>query len=109
MAVVVDIFSLLTAVAGWYYLFYSRAAQRLEAIEEAKINARRVMLRRLGGGFMLVLAICFFAGCQDGLSRQTFLGLWLGVLLLLAAIVALALYDVRLTWKLHRDRSNRRP
>ena len=108
MAVVVDIFSLLTAVAGWYYLFYSRAAQRLEAIEEAKINVRRVMLRRVGGGIMLLLAVCFCAGFQEGLSNAVFLRVWLAVLVLLGAIVALALYDVRLTWKLHRDRWNRR-
>ena len=28
---------------------------------------------------------------------------------LVAAIIALGLYDVRLTWKLHRERWNRRP
>jgi Na+/H+ antiporter NhaD/arsenite permease-like protein len=107
VAVLVDIFSLLTAGAGWYYMFYSRAAQKLGALEETRINARRVSLRRVGGGVMLLLAVCFFAGFQEGLSNAAFLRVWLAVLALLGAIVVLALYDVRLTWKLHRDRSNR--
>ena len=38
------IFSLLTAAAGWHYLFYSRAAHRLGVIEDAALNERRVML-----------------------------------------------------------------
>lgn len=109
MAAVVDIFSLLTAIAGWYYMFYSRAAQKLGAVEETRINARRVVLRRIGGGIMLLLAACFFAGFQEGLSNAVFLRVWLAVLFLLGAIVVLALYDVRLTWKLHKDRWNRRP
>ena len=105
---VVDIFSLLTAAAGWYYLFYSRAAKRLLAVEEARTNAKRVLLRRAGGAVMLLLGVLFFAGFQEGLANATFLAIWLGVLTLLGAIIVLALYDVRLTWKLHRDRQNPR-
>jgi UDP-N-acetylmuramyl pentapeptide phosphotransferase/UDP-N-acetylglucosamine-1-phosphate transferase len=105
---VVDIFSLLTAAAGWYYLFYSRAAQKLGAVEEGRINARRVQLRRAGGGVMLLLGVLFFAGFQEGLANATFLGIWCGVLVLLGAIVVLALYDVRLTLKLHKHRQNPR-
>lgn len=109
MIAVVDIFSLLTAAAGWYYLFYSRAAFRLQAIEEARLNARRVMLRRAGGTMMLLLGVFFFLGFQEGLGARAFLWVWLTVLFLLGAIVVLALYDVRLTWKLRQDRWNRRP
>lgn len=109
MTALIDIFSLLTAAAGWYYLFYSRAAQKLQAVEEKRTNARRVLLRRAGGAIMLALGVLFFAGFQEGLPDGAFLGIWLGVLALLGAIVLLALYDVRLTWKLHRHRQNPRP
>jgi hypothetical protein len=36
MNALIAIFSLLIAAVGWYYLFYSRAAARLESIEAAR-------------------------------------------------------------------------
>ena len=56
------IFALLTGAAGWFYLFYSRAAHRLAGIEDQRLNARRVALRRVGGVAMLLLGGFFFAG-----------------------------------------------
>ena len=100
---VIDIFSILTAAAGWYYLFYSRAAQKLEAIESRQINARRVLLRRLGGLAMLALGILFFAGFQN-LRPFPFVVVWIAVMAILATIVVLALIDVRLTYKIQKSR-----
>ena len=106
------IFALLTGAAGWYYLFYSRAAQRLEGIEEQALNDRRVRLRRAGGVVMLLLGAFFFAGSYAFSDpRQTpgaFLGVWVTVLVLLIVIVVLAMIDVRLTRRLRDRRSRRR-
>ena len=41
------IFALLVAAAGWYYLFYSKAAIGLRGIEDDRQNRLRVRLRRL--------------------------------------------------------------
>ena len=102
MNVVADMFSLLTGVAGWYYMFYSHAAQKLERIEAARLNALRIRLRRTNGFIMLLLAGCFYAACHRTEPHQ-FLVLFMAVLVLLAVIVSLALVDVRLTWKLRKD------
>jgi UDP-N-acetylmuramyl pentapeptide phosphotransferase/UDP-N-acetylglucosamine-1-phosphate transferase len=106
MPFIIDLFSLLTAAAGWYYVFYSRAARRLEGLEERGINVRRIRLRRVGGGAMMLLGVLFFVGFQRWIetSAGVFLAVWLGVLCLLAAIVALGLIDLRLTWKLRNLR-----
>jgi Na+/H+ antiporter NhaD/arsenite permease-like protein len=103
---IVSIFSLLTAAAGWHYLFFSRAAQKLERVEGESVNRARVILRRAGGAVMMSLGVLFFAGCQ-ALPPRALAAVWLGVLLLLASLVVLALVDVRLTWKL-KDRRDRR-
>ena len=106
MSFIVDLFSLLTAAAGWYYMFYSPAARNLEDLESRGINRQRVRLRRFGGGTMLLLGVLFFVGFQNWAEtiRAVFLAVWLGVLFLLATIIALAMIDVRLTWKLRRLR-----
>ncbi|HXE53802.1 MAG TPA: hypothetical protein VN541_12340 [Tepidisphaeraceae bacterium] len=106
MTTVVDIFALLTAAAGWYYMFYSRAARRLDRIEASERNTLRVRLRRLGGLIMLLLGVLFFAGFQSWVTDRAglFIGVWIGVLFLLLGIVVLALIDVRLTWKLRHQR-----
>src|SRR4051794_41753592 len=44
------ILALLTGVAGWFYLFFSRAAHRLAGVEDDRLNRRRVRLRPIGGG-----------------------------------------------------------
>ena len=103
------IFALLTGAAGWYYLFYSRAAHRLSGVEDEAINGRRVRLRRVGGVAMVLLGAFFFAGSYGfDNPKQTpgaFLGVWLTVFALLILIVVLAMIDVRLT---HRLRSRQR-
>jgi len=48
--------------AGWYYMFYSRAAHRLGAIENNAANLRRIRLRRVNGFIMFLLAVGLFAG-----------------------------------------------
>jgi Na+/H+ antiporter NhaD/arsenite permease-like protein len=102
----IDMFAVLTAAAGWYYMFYSRAAQNLEPLEARQLNRARVRLRRIGGGFMMLLGVLFFAGFQN-LRPMAYIAVWIGVLIALAAIVILALIDMRLTWKLQKHR--RRP
>ena len=41
------IFSLFVAAAGWYYMFYSKAASRLSGIEDSRANGVRVWLRKM--------------------------------------------------------------
>jgi hypothetical protein len=94
---------LLVGIAGWYYLFYSRAAHRLATVEADAANARRVRLRRLNGAVMLVLAALIYIGTRGIDAQQhprAFLAVWSCVICLLLAVVALALVDVRLTMKL---------
>jgi hypothetical protein len=106
MTLLAGIFALLTGAAGWYYLFYSRAAQRLSLIEDQRLNDRRIALRRVGGVVMLLLGGMFFAGFaafdDPYLTPGRFLGIWLTVLGLLVLIVVLALIDLRLTYRLRR-------
>lgn len=106
---VVDGFSLLCAIAGWFYLFYSKAASRLAPVESRRLNMLRVRLRRICGAAMFLLAVAFFAGFNtvDERTPQLFLAVWLGVLILLLAVVALALADLRLTWRLHHRRDQK--
>jgi drug/metabolite transporter (DMT)-like permease len=103
-----SIFSLLVAAAGWYYMFYSRAASNLTGIEDEQLNHRRQRLRQIGGFVMLLLAVALFAGFHTvdaKTSAQAFLLVWMAVFLLLMTIVLLAMVDLRLTWKLrHRRR-----
>ena len=99
--------ALLIAVAGWHYLFYSRAAERLAGVEEDRLNRLRVRLRRVGGVVLLALGPTFFAGFRTldptaDFDAGTFLGLWLSVMGLMGVMVVLALVDVRLTLKLRR-------
>src|SRR3954470_16488360 len=97
------IFSLAVAAAGWYYMFYSRAASRLSGIEDTHINTTRVWLRKINGLLMFLLAICFFAGFfavdLDHPTRMTAF-VWLAVCGLLLALLALGVVDLRLTWRL---------
>lgn len=101
--IVPSVFCLLVGAAGWYYMFYSRAAVHLEGIELIHLNMRRRRLRRVGGGIMLLLAVGVFALFNkfDPVSHPA-VAAWilLGVLMLLAGIVVLGLMDLRLTWRL---------
>lgn len=97
-------FCLLVAIAGWYYLFFSRAAGRLDGIEAHAINRRRVRLRRVCGFVMLVLAASFYTLLQvlDRAAAGMLLLLLATIVLCLLLIVVLALIDIRLTWKLRQ-------
>ena len=100
MAAILD---LLIGLAGWYYLFYSKAAVRLVGIENPAINQRRQRLRRINGLVMLLLAGSFYAGVFTIKIEQTpqaFAVVWLSILILLLVIVVLAIADLRLTSKL---------
>jgi hypothetical protein len=99
------ILALLIAAAGWFYMFYSQAATRLAAFESKAANRKRVMLRRLGGGLMFLLAVMIFAGLETIDPKQSpnaFVGVWAGVVVVMFAILVLALVDVRLTGDLRR-------
>lgn len=102
------ILALLTATAGWFYMFHSKAAEGLADVEERRLNLRRVRLRRVGGFVMICLGVMLYLGfhAADAEARpRVFLAVWLGVMLLLAVVVLLALIDVRLTLRLrHRQR-----
>ena len=107
MPYVSAIFALIVAAAGWYYMFYSRAAERLAEVEEQQLNQRRVRLRRICGFAMLLLAVCFFTlfwTFDPEQSRVAFALMMLAVLILLATVVILALIDVRLTYRLRQQR-----
>lgn len=106
MPVLAAILALLTGVAGWFYMFHSRAAAGLIEVEDRALNARRVRLRRIGGFVMLALGAMFYvaAAATEGEGRPGLLFVigWLSVMCLLAALVVLALVDVRLTLRLRR-------
>jgi hypothetical protein len=107
----VGILALLIAAVGWYYLFYSRATERLEAIEEQQTNRRRGILRRINAIVMLLMALGIAVGTfrfQAEQDQQAFLITWTIVILLLPASVTLALIDLRLTIKL-REQIRQRP
>jgi hypothetical protein len=107
---VTALFSLLVAAAGWYYMFYSRAATNLSGIEREDLNRKRHLLRRIGGFIMFLLAVGMYAGFNSVdplVSPNAFILIWLGVFVLLLVTVILAMIDLRLTWKLrHRRRES---
>lgn len=106
------IFCFITAAAGWFYLFYSRAAHRLAAVEDQRVNQARIRLRRMGAGTMILLAIAFAVGYYGADVRKptpTFAIAWLCVLLLLPVMLGIGLADLRLTRKLRRSPSQLPP
>ena len=107
METIPAIFCLVTGAAGWFYLFYSRAAHRLGAIEDERINQARIRLRRIGAGAMILLAIAFavgYYGVNVGEPTATFAIAWGCVLLLLPVMLGIGLADLRLTRKLRRGK-----
>lgn len=103
------IFALVVAAAGWFYLFYSKAAQNLQGIEEQATNLRRIRLRRIGGFCMILLAMAMYVGVVafDWDKPTVWFGLvWVAVMALVFIITLLALIDLRLTRQL-RDRRKR--
>jgi hypothetical protein len=102
-------FALLVAAAGWYYMFYSQAAQRLAAIEDPVLNHRRVRMRKLCGLAMTLLAVCFSLliwTIEPKTSPISAILLLSAVFVLLAVVIYLALLDVRLTRQLHEKRKH---
>ena len=107
MSSLTTILSLLIGIAGWYYLFYSRAAEKLAAVEPHRLNRLRVWLRRAGGLVLLLLAPLFFAGFNSvdpAAEPDAFVAIWVSVVVLLFVNVLLATVDVGLTIKLRRAR-----
>lgn len=99
--------ALLVAVAGWYYLFYSKAAQRLSGMEDPGLNNRRVWLRRANGFVMLALAALLytgFAALDWDRPTMAFLWVWSAVLLLLFVMMVLVMLDLRWTARLRQSR-----
>ena len=86
------ILAVLTGIAGWYYLFYSDAAHRLEAIEQRYANQRRIIFRKINGLVLLVLAVLLYVGTyaiDDQLHPSSFAGVWLTIVVLLGVVVSL--------------------
>lgn len=116
MQILAGILSLLIAAAGWYYMFYSRAAQNLSAIEGDAANRRRVTLRRANGFTMVALAVVLYIGVaalartDDGGASQPNVKLFLAMMVILMTLIVillvLGLMDLRLTQQL-RKRFNR--
>jgi len=98
------IFALLTAAAGWYYLFYSSAARRLSGIEDNATNRLRVRLRRVCGAVIILMSAAFYSGTvafeRERLGESALL--FGAMLLLMLAMVMLGLVDLKLTGKLRR-------
>lgn len=104
------IFALIVAIAGWFYMFYSRAAHRLSGVEHQRLNRRRILLRRIGGLAMVALGACFYAGyyaTDPHHMTRAFAMLWFAVFVLMMIILVLGLIDLRLTRRL-RDEQRRR-
>jgi hypothetical protein len=103
---IIGIFALIIAASGWHYAFHSVAASQLAVFEQQEINRRRTRLRRAAGVAMIAMAICFFLGFERASPQDNpsvFVGLWVGVMILLAAIVWLAMLDLRLTRQLRES------
>ena len=109
MPVVAAILALLVGIAGWFYLFYSKAAHRLAGVEESATNRRRRLLRRVNGAVLLVVAVLFYVGftINPDLQRLPFVCVWSAVLVLLLVVLALAVIDMR--WTAGIRRRLRRP
>ncbi len=102
-----SLLALLIGIAGWYYIFYSRAAHHLGPVEGDAANRHRILLRRTNGVALVLLAALLYIGA-DGIDAQRhprlFVLAWFGVFVLLLAIVVLALIDIRLTISLRGKR-----
>jgi 4-hydroxybenzoate polyprenyltransferase len=100
------------AASGWFYAFYSQAANGLADVERDSLNQRRVRLRRLGGCAMMALGVCFFAGFNAVDVEEhpgVFEAIWIAVCLLLVLLLVLAVIDLRLTIRLRRQALSKRP
>jgi uncharacterized membrane protein len=100
-----EIFAFLVAAAGWFYMFYSRAASNLSAVESNGVNQLRVRLRRIGGFVMMLLAVAFYVGCIAVEREQAVAAgiLLLAVFLLMCTVLFLGFVDLKLTNKIRRQ------
>jgi hypothetical protein len=95
----------LIAIAGWHYLFYSRAAHNLSALEHPTLNLNRIRLRRVNGFILLLIAFGMFAGFYtfDYQIRPTaFVLTWFIVMILFAVMLLLVAVDVWMITRLRR-------
>jgi len=100
MHLLTAILALLTGVAGWFYLFFSPAARRLDGIEQHRANRLRIRLRRVNGVIMILLAALLYGGTNavdERVHPKAFILIWMSVTLLVGVILLLVLADVRLT------------
>ncbi len=112
--ILAGIFALIIGAAGWFYLFYSKAAQKLQGVEDERINHRRVRLRRAGGFSMILLAMAMYAGVAGFDWNSEHPTIWFGlvwvlVMVLVLVITVLALIDIRLTKQLRERRKREQP
>ena len=102
----------LIAVAGWHYLFYSRAAHKLAPLEHPAANLNRIRLRRINGFILLLIAFGMFAGFYtfDAQVRPTaFVVTWFIVMFLFALMLLLVAIDVWMITRLRRRRQQQKP
>jgi steroid 5-alpha reductase family enzyme len=104
---VADIFCLIVLAAGWYYIFYSPAAHRLHGIEDVRLNALRIGLRRVNGVIMMLLATALFASMHTVGEPHAAAWVFMGIIILMSLMVTLALVDLQLTRKLKERRKKR--
>ncbi|HEY1687167.1 MAG TPA: hypothetical protein VGG19_20570 [Tepidisphaeraceae bacterium] len=105
------ILALLIGIAGWFYLFYSRAAHRLTGMENTQVNTLRIIFRRIAGVALLLLAGFFYVGfttLDKPLSPRSFIFIWAMVLGLLLLVLMLGLIDLRYTLRFYRERNSKR-
>jgi hypothetical protein len=105
MSALVDIFALACGVAGWFYLFYSKAAAKLASFESPAKNTLRIRLRRLCGAAMVLLGAAFYAGfnaVDDRRHPAIYLAVWMASMFLLLLIVGLVAADIHLTKTIRR-------
>ena len=103
-----DILALACGVAGWFYLFYSRAAANLSAVESSSRNRLRKWLRKVCGASLVILGAAFFAGFNSVDEHRTptaFLAVWCGTFLLLLLILVLVAVDILFTLKMRREKT----
>ncbi|MGH7178493.1 MAG: hypothetical protein ACREJC_14030 [Tepidisphaeraceae bacterium] len=103
MQILPGVFALLVGAAGWFYMFYSHAADRLVGIEGTATNLRRVRLRRTGGGAMMLLGVAMYLAVYAARSPAALAMAWFAVIVLLVVILVLGLIDLRMTRKLRDE------
>ena len=109
MAYLPAIFSLIVAAAGWFYMFYSHAAENLARHEGSSTNRLRIRLRRIGGLAMMLLALAFYLGSVaiEHEKMVTAAVMLLLVFVFICAVVVLGMVDLNLTNKLRREQEKR--